>query len=58
MCVGGGGEGGPGGPAPPFGPRCRLFNMGPKIVPPPGPPFFACRPKMDPPFKNPGSAPV
>ena len=44
---------------PPFGPRCRLFNIGPKVGPPlgPPPPFFACRPKMDPPFKNPGSAP-
>ena len=40
-----GGGGGPGGPdPPPFGPRCRLFNIGPKV----GPPFFACRPKMDP----------
>ena len=29
---------------PPFGPRCRLFNIGPKVAPP----FFACRPKMDP----------
>ena len=36
-------------PPPPFGPRCRLFNIGVKIGPPPGPPFFACRPKMDPP---------
>ena len=49
-----------GGRTPPFGPRCRLFNIGPKVGPPlgPPPPFFACRPKMDPPFKNPGSAPV
>ena len=45
------GGGGPGGPdPPPFGPRCRLFNIGPKVGPPLGPPlFFACRPKMDPP---------
>ena len=44
-----------------FGPRCRLFNIGPKVEPPPGPRpfFFACRPKMDHPFKkNPGSAPA
>ena len=28
--------GGPGGPdPPPFGPRCRLFNIGPKVGPPP-----------------------
>ena len=53
--------GGAGGPPPPFGPRCRLVNVGPKVGPPlgPPPPFFACRPKMDPPpFKNPGSAPA
>ena len=33
----GGGGGGPGGPdpPPPFGPRCRLFNIGPKVGPPP-----------------------
>ena len=46
---------------PPFGPLCRLVNIGPKIGPPPGSHLvFACRPKMDPPppFKNPGSAPV
>ena len=41
---GGGGSG-----APLFGPRCRLFNIGTKVGPPPGPPFLACRPKMDPP---------
>ena len=41
---GGGGSRGSG--PPPFGPRCRLFNIGPKVGPPP--PFFACRPKMDP----------
>ena len=35
-------QGGPGGPDPPFG----LFNIGPKVGPPPF--FFACRPKMDP----------
>ena len=30
------GGGGPGGPdPPPFGPRCRLFNIGPKVGPPP-----------------------
>ena len=28
-----------------FGPRCRLFNIGPKI----GPPFFVWRPKIAPP---------
>ena len=55
--VGGGGSRGAG-PLPLFGPRCRLFNIGPKVVPPPGPPSFACRPIMDPLFKNPGSAPV
>ena len=34
---------------PPFGPRCRLFNIGPKVGPPLGPPpLFSCRPKMDP----------
>ena len=33
---GGSGGGGPGGPdPPPFGPRCRLFNIGPKVGPPP-----------------------
>ena len=32
---------------PPFVPRCRLFNIGPKIGPPSGPPFFACRPNLD-----------
>ena len=39
------GGGGPGGPDPPFGPRCRLFNIGPKVGPPlgPPPPFCACR---------------
>ena len=30
----GGGPGGPD-PPPPFGPRCRLFNIGPKVGPPP-----------------------
>ena len=35
-----GGGGGPGGPAPPFGPRCRLFNIGPKFGPPLAPPPF------------------
>ena len=33
---GGGGGGSRGsGPPPPFGPRCRLFNIGPKVGPPP-----------------------
>ena len=46
----GGGGGGPGSLDPPlFVPRCRLFNIGPKIGPPSGPPFFACRPNLDPP---------
>ena len=31
---GGGGPGGPD-PPPPFGPRCRFFNIGPKVGPPP-----------------------
>ena len=34
------GGGGPGGLDPPFVPRCRLFNIGPKIGPPSGPPFL------------------
>ena len=36
------GGGCPGGPDPLFGPRCRLFNIGPKVGPPLGfpPPFF------------------
>ena len=49
------------GPPPLFGPRCRLFNIGPKIGAPPGPPFFACRPSYNGPpprIKNPGSAPA
>ena len=51
---------GGGGPDPPFGPRCRLFNVGPKVGPPLGPPLFLL---VDlrwtpPPFKNPGSAPA
>ena len=55
----GGGGGCPGGRTPLFGPRCRLFNIGPKIGPPVDPLFFACRPKMAPPlFKIPGSAPA
>ena len=33
-----GGGGGSGGPDPPFGPRCKLFNIGPKVGPPLGPP--------------------
>ena len=41
----GGGSRGSG--PPPFGPRCRLFNIGPKVGPPLGPPpLFACIPKM------------
>ena len=36
---GGGSPGGPD-PTPLFGPRCRLFNIGPKVGPPPGPPSF------------------
>ena len=32
--------GGAGGLDPPFVPRCRLFNIGPKIGPPSGPPFL------------------
>ena len=39
---GGGGARGSG--PPPFGPRCRLFNIALNL----DPPFFACRPKMDP----------
>ena len=47
-----GGDPGDWTPPPLFGPRCRLFIIGPK----PGPPHpFACRPKLDPPFKNPAS---
>ena len=38
-----GGSRGGGGVPPPFGPRCRLFNIGPKVGPPLGPPpLFAC----------------
>ena len=33
------GGGGGGVRTPPFGPRCRLFNIGPKVGPPP---FFVC----------------
>ena len=54
-------QGWSGGPDPPFCPRCKLFNIGPTVGPPPGPPpshFLACKPKMDPPFKNPGSIPI
>ena len=52
------GGGGQGVWTPPFVPRCRLFNIGPKIGPPSGPPFLL----VDliwtpPPFKNPGPAP-
>ena len=53
---GGGGSRGSGPPL--FVPRCRLFNIGPKIGPPSAPPFFAGRPNLGPPpFQNPGSAP-
>ena len=38
------GGGGRGSGPPPFGPRCRLCNIGPKVGPPP--PFFACSTKM------------
>ena len=43
-------------PPPPFAPRCRLFNIGPKI----GPPLFLLVDLIwtPPPFKNPGSAPA
>ena len=45
-------------PPPPFGPRCRLFNIGPKVGPPLGPPFLLVDLRWTPPpFKNPGSAP-
>ena len=43
MCSSGSGGGGSRGSGPPFGPRCRLFNIGPKVG---HAPFFACRPKM------------
>ena len=33
---------GPVGPPPLFGLRCRLFNIGPKVEPPPGPPLSFC----------------
>ena len=52
---------GPGGPdpPPPWGARYSLFNIGPKVRPPPEPPpFFACRPKLDPPPPFQNSAPV
>ena len=54
-----GGGGGPGGPHPPFGPRCRLFNIGPKVGSPlgPPPPLRVDLRWTPPPFKNPGSAP-
>ena len=44
-----GGSRGSRGSGPPFGPRCRLFNIVPKIGSFLNPPFFVCRPKMDPP---------
>ena len=34
------GGGGSRGSGPLFGPRCRLFNIGPKVGPPLGPPFL------------------
>ena len=40
--MGGSGGGGVQGVCPPFVPRCRLFNIGPKIGPPSVSPFFAC----------------
>ena len=45
--LGGGAVADPGGrgSGPPFWARCRVFNIGPKVGPPP---LFACRPKMDP----------
>ena len=51
---GGGGSRGSGPPL--LGHDVGFLTLGPKL----GPPFFACRPKMDPPppFKNPGSAPA
>ena len=48
MYMGGSGGGGRGSGPHLFGPRYRFFNIGPKVGPPPGPPFFACKPKMDP----------
>ena len=44
----GGSRGGPDPPPPWGGPRYRLLNIGPKVGPPPGTPFFACRPKIPP----------
>ena len=47
------------GPPPFLAHYVGFFNIGPKIGPPPGPPFLTCRPKMPPPpFCNPGSAPA
>ena len=45
---------------PPLVPRCRLFNIGPKIGPPSAPPPFLLVDLIwtPPPFKNPGSAPA
>ena len=37
----GGSSGGQGVRTPLFGPRCRLFKIGPKIGPPPGSPVFS-----------------
>ena len=51
-------EGGRGSAPPPFwGPRYRLFNIGPKVGPPPGPPFLLVDLRWTPLFKSPGSAP-
>ena len=52
--------GGAGGPDPLFCPRCRLFNIGPKVGPPPGPPLFLLVKLRwtHPLFKNLGSTPV
>ena len=44
----GGSRGGRGPGPPPFVPRCRLLTLGPKLDPR-LPPFFACRPNLDPP---------
>ena len=53
------GGGGPRVRTPLFVLRYRLFNIGPKVGPPPGPPFLLVDLRWTPPpFKNPGSAPV
>ena len=50
--MGGSRGGGSRGSPPLFCPRCGLFNIRPKAGPPPGAPFFACKPKMGPPFQE------